>query len=664
MATRTLRRTTEDTLLGKIFAEHALVKKGSSNNGFYYVLAKNGKNTHVKVVDKDQEDEEGLDEAELSRISSSSRHTATLIQSGDIDTKYKYLQFEHIEGSDLSTVKTPMSAADLSKLACTGIEAIADLWANKIVHRDIKPGNIMLAKNGQFKLVDLGIGYYMETQDRDNTKSRGSRYYSSPEQFFASTDSRVEITFSSDLYSLGMVLFEQAAGTHPKETWAKKSCYGETITQTPSPKIEEHRTDLSKELTAFINKLLSIYPADRFLSPQDALDFLSGKMPKQASNRLFIHDTSSNYKVLNNYLGGGHGDLPAGVVVSMTQGEKRIKDLEKLGIEVLVDPLTHRLPHALASNSDLKKKLGYKKKVLLDSTRVRRDLEPIIRKVLGAQAEATNFILPYFAIENLEDNFIDVNKLVWRTGAAIAKELNPSKKVYGGIAIAQSITKQSASVDKLVNLLLSQYPLDGFYLVFEAPNDNPKTIDSSDFLEGVRKLLEVFKSMGDVVVGYSDISYLFVGSGATITVGWSNSKRRFLFSHELEGEKSGFLLPEYDPKLLYYIPQLTTFVKGEDEAEAIYKFAPDGAIDCVCTSCATLLPFDGRSPKDMELAELHYYQAVTNQLKEINSNPEKVKTDLLQEAANLASGISKSSSGTVGSKVIPSHEAILGVINK
>ena len=664
MATRTLRKTTEDQLLSKIFADHSLVRKGGSNNGFYYVLAKDGLTTHVKVVDKDQEDEEGLDEAELSRISSTSAHTATLLGSGDIDTKYKYLQFEYIDGKDLQSVKTPMSAAELIKLARTGIEAIADLWANKIVHRDIKPGNIMLTKSGEFKLVDLGIGYYMETQDRDNTKSRGSRHYSSPEQFFASTDARVELTFSSDLYSLGMVLFERAAGVHPKDTWAKKSCYGETITQTPPPKIEEHRTDLSRELTALINKMLSIYPADRFLSPQEALDFLDSKPLADEKNKLFLHDTSNSYKVITGYLSDKDSTKPEGVIVGLTQGENRVKDLRKLGLEVIIDPLTYRLPHPLASNADLKKKIGYKKKVLLDGTRVRKDIETIIRKTLETQREASFFVLPYFAIESLEDDFVEINKLVWRTGRAIADEIDASKKVYGGMAIAQSITKQGTAVDKLVNLIFGQYPIDGFYLVFEAPNDSPKTIDSSDFLEGVRKLVTIFKAMGEVIIGYSDISYLLVGSGIGVSVGWSNSKRRFLYSHELEGEKSGFLLPEYDPKLLYYISKIVTFVKGEEEAEAIYKFAPSDSLDCACDNCATLLPFDGRSPKDMELAEQHYYHAITQQLSDINADPAQAKLKLLQDAAELAGGISRSSGGTVGNKVIPSHETILGVINK
>jgi serine/threonine protein kinase len=664
MAAKELRKSTENALLRDKFAKYALVTKGSSNNGFFYVLSEGVNVTYVKVVDAELEDEEGLDETKLCEMSSSSKHVATLISSGDIDGKYKYLQFEYIKGKALPVHNKQMASEDLDKLARTGVRAISDIWKNKIVHRDIKPGNIMVTESGEYKLVDFGIGYFMESQDRDNTKSRGSRYYSSPEQFFSTTDRRVEVTFSSDLYSLGMVLFEQAAGQHPKENWPNKSCYGEVITQTPPPKIEEYRTDLSKELTAFINKLLAVYPVDRFLSPKLALDFLDGKVHAEQPSRLFIHDTSSNYSVINSYLAGGHGEAPSGVVVSLGQGINRIKDLRKLSVEVIVDPMTFRLPHPLASNSNLKNKLGYKKKVLLDGDRIRSDITSIIRSTLQYQIEATSFVLPYFAIESLDDSFVEINKLVWRIGSTIAKEIDSTKKVYGGLAIAQSITTQIASVDKMVNLFLGQYPIDGFYIVFEAPNDSPKTIDLPDFLNGVRKITEVMKSMGRVIVAYSDISYLFVAHGVDLAIGWSNSKRRFLYSHELKGEKSGFLLPEYDPKLLYYTPQLVTFIKGEDEAEAIYKFAAANSLDCTCANCVALSPFDGQTPKDMGLAELHYYKTIIDQLNAINVDPEARKETMLRSAATIASGISRSSGGTVGSKIIPSHESILGVINK
>jgi hypothetical protein len=75
---KTLRKKTEDILLSKIFAKHSLASQASSNNGFSYILEDGGVKTYVKVVDKEQEEEEGFDEAELARITSTTqkRHKA------------------------------------------------------------------------------------------------------------------------------------------------------------------------------------------------------------------------------------------------------------------------------------------------------------------------------------------------------------------------------------------------------------------------------------------------------------------------------------------------------------------------------------------------------------------------------------------------------------
>lgn len=661
MAKKELRKKTEESLLSR-YAEYALVSKSSSNNGFSYVLQKDSRKTYIKVVDIEQEEDEGLDEALLNKLSVGSQHIVSLTNTGDIDDKYRFLEFEHIEGTDISGIKKPMTNEMLLKLAEHVTIAIGDLWKCKIVHRDIKPGNIMLTDEGNFKLVDLGIGYYMETPNRDNTKAKGSRYYSSPEQFFASTDGRVELSFSSDLFSLGMVLYEMAAGQHPKLSWSSKSCYGEAITQQPFPPIEEFRNDLDKELTAFINKLTSIYPADRFLSTQEALSFLKGNQYIPSPNSIYIHDTSNDYSVIDSYLDGTHGDLPVGVVVSMSQGTKRIKDLKKKGLRVLVDPQTYRLPHALASNSDLKKKLGYKKKTMLDDVLIRKDIKSLIEKVLREQIEASEFILPYFAIENIEDNYIEINKLIWRIGKEIADSIDSTKKVYGGLVLNHSITNQTASVNKFINLIYSQYPIDGFYVIYEAPNDKVKTIDSSDFLTGVKRITKVLQSMGSVIIGNTDISYGYITDGVELVIGWSNSKRRFLYETELQGKSSGFMPVEYDRKLLYYVAQLLTFIKSEEETESIYRFAPKSELDCDCDECSSLKPYDGKSPKKLAYAERHYYRKVIEQNEKLNKDPIKNKQAALQSAAELSAKILKSSGGTI--KSIPSHETILAVVNK
>ncbi|MDQ5982324.1 MAG: hypothetical protein QG549_321 [Patescibacteria group bacterium] len=523
----------------------------------------------------------------------------------------------------------------------------------------------MMGSDGNFYLVDLGIGYFMETPDRNNTKTKGSRYYSSPEQFFASTDNRVEITYSSDLYSLGMILFEKASGSHPKSTWTSKhNGYGELITQTDPPKIESFATTLPKELMIFINKSLGVYKADRFLDADQALSVLNGTtVEEELTGKVYLHDYGTNHSYIDPYISGEVTTKPDAIVVSAIQGENRVKELNKLGYEVIVDPVTYRLPHPASSNDTLKKKLGYKTKAVFDADRINSSRTEVIQKVLSLQKKSKIFILPYFAIESLDDQFLNTNKQIWSAGKAVAKDIDEFKKVYGGIVIPASIAKDTRSTDRLINLLHSKYDLDGFYLIFESPDEKVMAIDSIGFLANVKKIINSFSSMGDVIVAHADVTYMMLCGPQNLVFGWSNSKRRFNYDNEFFGKSSGWMPKDFDPKILYYIPQLMTLVKGEEELEQLATFAPENTLDCGCEACDELAPYDGNTPKKLDLAARHYFLNVVDQHNALNKNGKAARVNALNEAINLTQEIKRLSRNTVGSKLIPNHEAILSVVN-
>lgn len=658
-----LNKGTEKKLVETIFGDYELVQQGESNNGAFYTFEKDSIKRHVKIVDKEKEEEEGLDERSISELASGSDHIARLIETGDLSDRYGYLVFEYISGRDLGKIQK-LNKDQLLKLAKQITEAIEYMWSKGVVHRDIKPGNIMLGDDGNFYLVDLGIGYFMETPDRNNTKTKGSRYYSSPEQFFASTDSRIEITFASDLYSLGMVLFEKATGNHPKATWTSKhNGYGELITQTEPPTIESLISDLPKELIIFINKSLQVYKIDRFITPRYALNVLNNaEIEDDDSGKVYLHDYSNNYSYIDPYISAEEAIKPDAIIVNVLQGSERLKTLEKMGYEVIVDPITYRLPHPLSSGDALKKKYGYKTKATFDADRINLERDDIIHRVLEQQKKSKIFILPYFAIESLDDPFLSVNKMIWLKGKLIAKELDEFKKVYGGIVIPASVTKETRSTDKLINLIHSKYDIDGYYVIFESPDDKVMAIDSITFLTNIRKIMDALSSMGEVIVANADISYMMLCGSQALVYGWSNSKRRFNYDSELYGKSSGWMPKDFDPKLLYYIPQLMTLVKGEEELETIYTFAPRGAIECRCDACVELSPYDGITPKQLDLAARHYFKNVVEQRKKLNGT-KATKVSELNDAIALTQEIKKLSRNTVGSKLIPNHEAILSVVN-
>jgi serine/threonine protein kinase len=173
----------------------------------------------IKVVRPEAQDDPGRSErfrretAILSRL----QHEAVprVLGWGDEEGEL-YFVSELVLGQDLKCVlreSGPWPAERVASLGATVAEALSAAHALGIVHRDVKPGNVMLSPDGRVRLLDFGlargVGVDMTTLTRTGTIV-GTPAYMSPEQFDAfGVDGR------SDLYSLGVVLFELATGRLP-----------------------------------------------------------------------------------------------------------------------------------------------------------------------------------------------------------------------------------------------------------------------------------------------------------------------------------------------------------------------------------------------------------------------------------------------------------------
>lgn len=112
---------------------------------------------------------------------------------------------------------------DVVQLGIDMAEAIKVLWSKKIIHRDIKPANIIRQKDGHYVLLDLGIAYDLNAESLTQIGERpGTYYYMSPEQ--VSLNDKRKLDFRSDLYSLGLVMYESFTHCNPIYTAA---CRGE-----------------------------------------------------------------------------------------------------------------------------------------------------------------------------------------------------------------------------------------------------------------------------------------------------------------------------------------------------------------------------------------------------------------------------------------------------
>ena len=168
------------------------------------------------------------------------------------------LVLEHVEGFRLDAVRESAggrcSEGEVVTVGAALADALAHAHARGVVHRDVKPSNVLLGKHGELKLVDFGAAAYVGETDARAASSEGelafgTPAYLAPEQLFGD-----EADPKSDVFSLGVLLYELASGEKPYEGRGPRS---ELVP------LERRATDLGSTVIEAIDRCLSRQPADR-----------------------------------------------------------------------------------------------------------------------------------------------------------------------------------------------------------------------------------------------------------------------------------------------------------------------------------------------------------------------------------------------------------------
>ena len=193
------------------------------------------------------------------------------------DDEGSVLVWELVRGDSLDQLAERLDDGDVAAVGVELLDALAYAHSQGIIHRDVKPQNVMLGDDGHVKVMDFGIAHLMDadtlTGDGDLI---GTIAYMSPEQ---AQGKRVQP--ASDVYSAGMVLYELLAGAHPLRGDTPAETYS-NVAAARLPSLAELRPDLPEDLITLIDAACAPRPAERptpaYLS--DALDDLlqSGRL--------------------------------------------------------------------------------------------------------------------------------------------------------------------------------------------------------------------------------------------------------------------------------------------------------------------------------------------------------------------------------------------------
>lgn len=235
----------------------------------------------VKVIDARYRDNPAYAERFLqeARAVATWRHDNILqvFYAGQSDDLY-YFAMEYVDGPDLSQVMKQyadegelMPHEDVIKIGQAVANALDYAHSQEIIHRDVKPSNVMVAKDGRIALADFGLA--LNAQQGSLGDTFGTPHYIAPEQ---ARNSAMAVP-QSDLYALGVILYEMLTGSVPFDDPSPTAIAVQHLTQPPPPP-RQLNPSLNTNTEEVLLKALNKQPDDRYQTGEAMMEALAGAL--------------------------------------------------------------------------------------------------------------------------------------------------------------------------------------------------------------------------------------------------------------------------------------------------------------------------------------------------------------------------------------------------
>ena len=574
----------------------------------YSFTFKDEKNTKVIKIIKPNTIEKPLVGNEIEALKrTKSKRVVNLIDEGVKTIKgreYRYLIFPYIPGRDLDDLlrerKKKQKFFTNDKITNIGLQisqAIADLERSGVIHQDIKPKNIRIKPNGEIILLDLGIARFREIKKEP---ARGPYKYLSPEQielYFRKSDDAANriISFSSDHFSLGTLLYELATLKNPFEG------HFDLISEKEPGDPLLINKKLYPDLKEIILKLLRKKPHQRFLDPSDLVKTFQGKCftvsKKVTLPRFFYQQThSGSYKYFLEIrelplLRKGEF-MPEGVIISLAHkpADKTIRTLSDQGYKMIFDPKTYLLGFSQEEQTNRLKKMPYGRygRISPASFSSRIDIKEFTREVIDTQwrLQADYLISPYFYLEDSSDPFVEVNFRLWEEARKYKDTNKINKPLLGGLLISERIIKKEKDRSRLLDQAIFNPFVDGIYLLSQDERLQSFPLEDESIIKGFLEIMTILGKKFPILLLHGDtiaLGYLANGLDAVATN--PDFSMRKLQIDKFEKGRTIRGRGKRRPRL--YIQSLMNTIL-EKEAQDIVRRKLGSLIKCQCPFCGKI----------------------------------------------------------------------------
>lgn len=218
----------------------------------------------------------------------------TVLESGGGEAQLPFIVMEFVDGKLLKDLikDGPMSAAEAGHIVSGILTALEYSHQAGVVHRDIKPGNVMVTRSGQVKVMDFGIARAISDSSAtvaQTTAILGTAQYFSPEQAKGET-----VDARSDLYSTGIVLYEMLTGVPPFRGDSPIAVAYQHVSEPPTPPSHLNRR-LSEGMDAVVLRALEKDKNHRYQSAEEFRDDVAAVVAGRAPTaRLPVVETSTD----------------------------------------------------------------------------------------------------------------------------------------------------------------------------------------------------------------------------------------------------------------------------------------------------------------------------------------------------------------------------------